>query len=47
MRLELVAIAPNKKSDPFYVELSWNGEWNDGSDEMSRHLVIKAVGTIE
>lgn len=41
MRVHLVAVADNAKSSPMKLELAWDGKWDDGTDEMARHLSVK------
>ncbi len=43
MRVHVVAVADNAKSQPLVLELAWDGVWNDGSDEMAKHFSIKPV----
>lgn len=39
-RVEIVAVAENTESNKLNLEISWDGEWSDDSDEMSKHLVV-------
>jgi hypothetical protein len=41
LRAEILAVADNGYSQPLHVEISWDGQWDDGAAEMSRHLMIK------
>jgi hypothetical protein len=43
MRVELVAVAENARSEPLRLEISWDGEWRDDPDRMRRHLIIRKV----
>ena len=43
MLVMLRAVADNAESTPVCVEVSWDGEWADGSLEMASHLVVKQV----
>jgi hypothetical protein len=43
IKIEVVAVADNGQSKPLYIEIAWNGDWNDDASEMSRHLVVKEV----
>jgi hypothetical protein len=43
IQVELVAVADNGESEPLRIEIAWDGNWNDDSIEMSRHLVVKDV----
>lgn len=31
-------------SDPLRLQISWDGQWHDGAQEMQRHLSVKEVG---
>ena len=43
IRVEALAVADNGQSKPILIEISWNGNWSDETEEMSRHLVVKDV----
>ena len=43
MRVALVAVANNARSDTLCVEIAWDGEWGNTADEMQRHLVVSEV----
>jgi len=42
-KVEIVAIAENAESNKLNLEISWDGEWDDDSDKMSKHLVVKEI----
>jgi len=43
MKVVVQAVADNAESEPLTVEISWDGVWEDGDFEMSRHLVVKEI----
>lgn len=43
LRLRIRARAIEVDSPDCWVEISWNGEWVDGSDEMSKNFVAKEL----
>jgi len=47
MRVEVIATADNAESNPLLIEISWDGQWSDDTIQMSKHLVIKEVSTID
>jgi len=42
-RLAFKAIADNGESDTLTLELSWDGTWTEGRDEMAKHLIVKKI----
>lgn len=46
MRAEVIAVADNGESSPLLIEIAWDGQWSEDTKEMSKHLVIKEVSTI-
>jgi len=47
MRVEIQAVADNAESEPLFLEIAWDGTWNDDTTEMRRHLVVKSVRSID
>jgi hypothetical protein len=45
--LSLQVRASEADSDIIRVEVSWNGAWEDGTQEMMRHLVVKVLSQSE
>ncbi len=43
IRVKVMAVADNGKSEPTLVEITWNGNWSDITEEMHRHLVVKEI----
>lgn len=43
LRVVIRAVADNAESEPFCVDISWDGQWADGKQEMSDHLVVREV----
>jgi hypothetical protein len=43
VRVKVMAVADNGKSEPALVEITWNGNWSDDAEEMHRHLVVAEV----
>jgi hypothetical protein len=43
MRIQLVALAENARSNVLGIEISWDGEWDDEAEEMQKHLVVREV----
>jgi hypothetical protein len=43
MRLELVAVAENARSNTLYLEITWDGQWHDQPEEMQKHLVLSTI----
>jgi hypothetical protein len=43
LRAHVQAVADNGDSKPIVVEISWDGMWAIGSDEMHGHLIVKEV----
>jgi len=41
--VEVVAVADNGQSKPIRIEVAWDGNWSDDTEEMSRHLVVKEI----
>jgi hypothetical protein len=43
MRVEIRALADNAESKPLRLEISWNGEWTEDSEEFNKekHLIVK------
>ena len=41
--LDLLALSNETESDIFRIEISWDGQWSDDSDEMVNHLVLRPV----
>ena len=39
--VELVALSNQGQSPPLQIEISWNGQWSDDTETMSRNLVVK------
>lgn len=47
LRYKFVATADNQtESDPLYIQVSWDGEFIDDENEMSKHLVISKVDSL-
>ncbi len=40
------AVGDNAESEPLSIEISWDGAWNKGDLEMSKHLVVKEINNI-
>lgn len=47
LRVEIRALADNGQSEPFIVEIAWDGDWSDDTPEMRRHLVLRAARSID
>jgi len=47
MRVEVIAVADNAESNPLLIEIAWDGQWSDDTIQMSKHLVIKEVSSID
>jgi len=45
MRVELVAVAENGRSNTLYLNITWDGQWRDKAEEMSEHLVVSTIHT--
>ncbi len=43
LRVQLMAVAENAIPKSLAIEVSWDGTWADGANEMLSHLVIKEV----
>jgi hypothetical protein len=43
MRVTVRAVAETAESSAVTIEVSWDGEWEDGDAEMGRHLVVRQV----
>lgn len=43
IRVTVAAVAGTTESPAARIEVSWDGEWEDGADEMQRHLIVKEV----
>lgn len=43
MRLELVAVAENARSNLLHLEIAWDGRWHDQPEEMQKHLVVRTI----
>lgn len=43
MHVELVAIADNAKSNVLYLQIAWDGQWHDASEEMEKHVLITKI----
>jgi hypothetical protein len=43
MRVEVQAVADNAESKSVCIDISWDGHWSDGSEEMTKHLVVTQV----
>ena len=44
LRVEVVAIAANARSEPLVTEISWDGEWiDDDADTMKHHLQVREL----
>ncbi len=43
IRVKVIAVADNGKSEPALIEVTWNGNWSDEAEEMSRHLVVEKI----
>jgi len=39
--VSIIALADEVESNELVLEVAWNGEWSEDSDEMMKHLVIK------
>lgn len=47
LRFMFVAAADNQiKSQPLYIEVSWDGQFHFDKEEMRKHLVISKVGSL-
>ena len=47
LRYKIVATADNlAKTEPLYLEVSWDGEFHFDKEEMPKHLVIKKVDSL-
>jgi hypothetical protein len=44
LRLHFQVVGENALSSTLAVEIAWDGQWNDGAQEMARHLVIRNAG---
>lgn len=42
-RVDVAAEAENGQSEVKSFEISWDGKWEDGDEEMSKHLAVKEV----
>jgi hypothetical protein len=47
IRVEIRGLADNGESDPLFLEIAWDGVWSDDTVEMRRHLLVKAVQSID
>ena len=47
MRVEIRGLADNGESEPLFLEIAWDGEWSDDTVEMRRHLIVKAVTSVD
>lgn len=47
LRAELIAVADNAESAPLLVEIAWDGQWSDDTNEMKNHLVVKQISSID
>lgn len=45
MRVKVVAVADNAKSNTLCIEIAWDGKWSDEPEEMQRHLVVREVSS--
>jgi len=43
VRLEVVAVAENAKSNTLSLEISWDGQWSPDSQVMKTHFVVKEM----
>lgn len=43
IRVKVVAVADNGKSEPALIEIAWNGNWSDEAEEMGHHLIVEKV----
>jgi hypothetical protein len=43
IRMELIAVGENGSSAPIFIEIFWNGKWNDDTIEMGHNLVVKEI----
>jgi len=43
VRIHVIAKSEQVESTPLVVEISWDGEWEDGAKEMSKHLILEEV----
>ena len=39
MGVHAIAVADNVQSPELMIEIAWDGEWKDGAQEMSEHLI--------
>lgn len=45
IRVEAIAISDQTESKPLALEIAWDGEWHEDSNELAKHLVVKEVNT--
>ena len=43
IRIEVITVAENGKSNSLLLEISWNGRWANDSSEMEKNLVVKVM----
>ncbi len=43
MLIEVQAVADNSESKPLFIDISWDGQWSDDTNQMQQHLVVKEV----
>ncbi|MFO0882851.1 MAG: hypothetical protein U0894_01455 [Pirellulales bacterium] len=43
LRAEVVAVGENARSHTAIIEVSWDGRWEQGALEMSKHLVLRQI----
>jgi hypothetical protein len=42
-RLQFKAVSDIAESNALTIEIAWDGQWEQGSTEMARHMIIKEV----
>jgi hypothetical protein len=43
MRVELVAVADNARSNTLCLNITWDGQWRGTAEEMQQHLVVSTI----
>jgi hypothetical protein len=43
LRLIFKAVSDTVESDTLTVQVAWDGKWEEGSNEMQQHLIVKAI----
>ena len=43
IKIEAIAISDETESDPLCIEIAWDGTWEEDSNEMLKHMVVKEV----